>query len=414
MTHAHAPLAVVGGGLAGLIAAATLARGGREVHLFEGSRLGGRGRSEWMGEFAVNLGPHALYVQGLARRALLDLGVSIRGGRPPLSTLGLVEGELHPLPFTPMAAASTPLLTAGERFALARWVAGLALLRPESLRGRSVSQWLAPLAPRVRRVLGALVRVSTYCADLERFDAGAAAAQLQRALHGVLYLDGGWQSLVDGLRSRCEALGVVIHEHAAVRRVEGGLVTTDAGELGVSGAVLAVSPKVAHKLTGHPRLAEALDRATPVRAACLDLVLRGDVDPARRFALGVDRPVYVSEHSSVARFGPPGFTVVHAAVYGGQDVHGGTDPGLLRNELEEAMDLLYGDWRARQVHDRFLPAMTVAHDLPRPGEPRCPGRLAADLWVAGDWVQGEHLLLDAAVESALAAAAGLLARKAVA
>lgn len=51
---------VIGGGIAGLAAAALLARGGRCVTLFEQAALGGRARSSAHADAMLNQGPHAL------------------------------------------------------------------------------------------------------------------------------------------------------------------------------------------------------------------------------------------------------------------------------------------------------------------------------------------------------------------
>ena len=71
--------------------------------------------------------------------------------------------------------------------------------------GVPLASWVAANV-RHRAVRGpapTLFRVSTYSNDPERMSAGAALAQLQNALaHGVLYLDDGWQTLVDGLGQR--------------------------------------------------------------------------------------------------------------------------------------------------------------------------------------------------------------------
>ncbi len=64
-------------------------------------------------------------------------------------------------------------------------------------------------------LLGALFRLSTYCDDPERMSAGAALQQLKLALAGnVWYLDGGWQTLVDGLRDRAAASGAEFRTRA--------------------------------------------------------------------------------------------------------------------------------------------------------------------------------------------------------
>lgn len=62
---------VVGGGLAGLAAAAYLARAGRSVTLFEqAAAVGGRARTRKQGAFSLNQGAHALYLGGPAEQVL--------------------------------------------------------------------------------------------------------------------------------------------------------------------------------------------------------------------------------------------------------------------------------------------------------------------------------------------------------
>ena len=64
-------------------------------------------------------------------------------------------------------------------------------------------------------------------------DAGAVVQQLQRALKGVRYLDGGWQGMVDGVAATAAAAGAEITDHVAVDRIEragdGWALSTSAG-----------------------------------------------------------------------------------------------------------------------------------------------------------------------------------------
>src|SRR3954454_611595 len=85
-------IGVVGGGLAGLAAAATAARAGRSVVLFEqASVAGGRARTRTEDGFAFNIGPHALYRGGLSLRVLRDLGVEPRAATVDLGGARVVK-----------------------------------------------------------------------------------------------------------------------------------------------------------------------------------------------------------------------------------------------------------------------------------------------------------------------------------
>jgi hypothetical protein len=79
----------------------------------------------------------------------------------------------------------------------------------------------------VCELLAAIVRVSTYTDSPETISAGAALQRVQRGLHGVLYVHGGWQTIVDQLRASSERSGVEIFVGSEVvsviadRRVQG-------------------------------------------------------------------------------------------------------------------------------------------------------------------------------------------------
>ncbi len=71
-------VAVVGGGLAGLIAAIELAGSGHPVSLFEGAPvLGGRARTLDVDGYRLNQGPHALYSKGVFRACLASNDIPV-------------------------------------------------------------------------------------------------------------------------------------------------------------------------------------------------------------------------------------------------------------------------------------------------------------------------------------------------
>lgn len=421
-------VAVVGGGLGGLAAAAYAGRGGRSVVLCEkASALGGRAATTAVDAFRFNLGPHALYAARHGIAVLRDLGVPFHGGKPTASGgFAIDRGAKHALPGGFLSLVTTGLFGLPAKLETARLLAGFGRIDPLRLDRVPVSAWIEANVrhPDVRRLVAALVRVATYSHDPERLSAGTAIAQVQAALSsGVLYLDGGWQTLVDGLRAAAAAAGVRIltsARAAAVQR-EGTrwrVRLADGTAIEAAAAVLATGPDAAAALldggarTTVGRWAEA---TLPVRAACLDLALSCLPQARATFALGIDRPLYLSVHSAVAALAPPGNAVIHVAKYLGRTA---SDPRTDERELEALMDLMQPGWRDVVLQRRFLPDMLVANALPaaasggtagRPG-PAVPG--ADDLYVVGDWVGADGLLADASLASAKHAAGLILQRNA--
>jgi len=411
---------VIGAGLGGLIAAIDLARHGREVVVCEKSKqIGGRAITQEESGYLWNLGPHALYRRGAAKRILDDLGVRVTGGMPSGSgRFAVHRGKLHTLPTGFVSLVSTGLMPLGAKLEFARLLTAIGRIDPEPLRAVTVAAWLGERTRHeaVAGFLGALVRLTSYVNAADAMSAGDAVEQIQLALAGnVLYLDGGWQTLVDGLVAVAERAGVRVERAAAARSVvvsDGTLgVRLADGRSIVGGAVVAAVPPqaVASLFDGAlpQQLRGAVAGATPVRAACLDLALSSLPAANATFALGVDAPTYLSVHSAAAKLAPDGGAVVHVAKYLAPGDDGATG---VEHELEQLTDLVQPGWRERVVTRRFLPAMIVTHALPaaanggKTGRPKPEDTGIAGLFLAGDWVGGEGLLADAAAASARTAA----------
>lgn len=397
-------VAVVGGGLAGLTAAALLATAGRRVVVLESRReLGGRALSAVQQGFHVNLGPRALY-RGPTRAVLRRLGVPVPGGRPPTArSLVRYEGRLHPGFMTVAGLLNSPLLARRDRARIARL---LVTLRPhESLVAQSADAWLAAALPssRARLAVTALARIATYAGDPATVSADAVVQQLSAARLGVCYVDGGWRTLVSGLSARASAAGALLRPGTRVTAVHAGrggyLVTANGSPpLRASCVIVAGLPPAS---TGHLVDAPTAGVPAPLRAACLDVTLRRLPDPRHAFIYGLDEPVYLAVHSLGARLAPDGGAVVHLVRY---DDGTGGEPATSRACLEGLLDEYQAGWREQLVHARFAPRLVVAYGLPRPGTGLAgrPGhRVAgsAGLFLAGDWVGPTGLLADASSAS---------------
>lgn len=414
---ASVDVAVVGGGLAGLTAATLLARAGKRVCLVERApQLGGRAITLQKAGYALNLGPHALYRGGHARRILTALGVPLQGGRAATHGLAGLDERMFMLPSGAGSLLATRLLSPAQKLQAMRMLASLPLMDPRRLEGQTVRAWLQTLSPAVGQVIEMFLRLATYANAPDRQDAGAALRQLTMAVRsGTLYLDGGWQSLVDALRAAAEEAGVSIRTGSVTRvlhdaRVQG--IALASGETVSAPHVLLTLPPTASAALLEEREGAALrrwsERLIPVKAACLDLALRRLPRPKATLALGVDRPWYLSVHSASARLAPEGGAVIHAAWY--RHPEGAEGGAELERALEDVLDRVQPGWRDAVVHRRFMPTLTVTHALDTPeGRPGVDAADLAGLWVAGDWVGSDGMLADAALASAERAVAQILA-----
>lgn len=415
--HTAVHTAVIGGGLAGLTAAATLARAGKSVLLLEKARhIGGRALSQQRGDFTLNLGPHALYIGGGASDILAELGVAWTGHKPNLRGSAVYQGRLVPMPGTPQDLLATNWLTLAEKAAMVRLLWRISHTPPESVAGISLADWVngQTRSAALRRFLHLLARTSTYANAPELSSAAIFLRQFQLAYrHNVRYLDDGWQTLVDGLRAAAEMAGVTLHTGARVISVHehpghATIFLADGQTIQATAVILAVDPQTASQLLPeHEQLRQWAATAVPVRAACLDVVLRRVPHPDRRYVLGLDQPLYFSNHSAVAHFGPDGGSVIHVAKY---LPPGASDAAQDEAELEAMLDLVQPGWRAELIERRFLPHMTVVNDLARAENGGLHGRPgyalphSQRLYLAGDWVGPQGWLADAAVISGKRAA----------
>lgn len=400
---------VVGGGLAGLTAGATAVAGGASTVVLDAHAPGGRARTVHKGPYVFNMGPHALYAGGPGTAVLRSLGIQPDGVPAPFSSYQLLkDGTLHTVPSGPASLLRTRVMSAAAKVQFGRLLGVLPALRSAKLGGTSVRAWLEDhsLRAEAEAVVRALIRLSTYTADVDSFSADAAVRQLQiGARPGVLYLHGGWAQLVDGLATK-----VPVRLQTAVLRIEPDghrvLVRTADDVLSAQYVVLASgTPAATRSLLpedpGWPEL------GSPVTGACLDVGVSRVPRPG--YVLGVDEAIMGVTVSPPARQSPAGHAVVSAIRYVV------TDAEADRRSLEAHVARL-GVAAPDVVAGRFLARMVVAGAMPRAetnglaGRPRVTDSGQPRVLIAGDWVGPEGLLADAAIASAHAAARHALRR----
>lgn len=385
---------VIGAGLAGLAAAAFVARAGLPVVVHETrERLGGRATTDERDGFRFDQGPHALYRGGAAERVLAELGITPRGAAPRTQGVLVRDGRLHRSPAGAVSLLRTSAVGPRGKAELARLLATIGRVRPADHADRTAQDWMDGTLQdeRARQVLAMLVRLTTYGNHPDVMSADVAIQMLQVGVGpGVRYLERGWDQLVDALAA---APGVTIARGEPVRELP------DAAAV----IVAAGSPAAAARLAGIP--GGELAVGPPAEVACLDLGIRGM--PPHPIALGLDVPVYASLHSAPGGRAPEGHSVVAVAEYLGRDV----EPS---SERLEAFAATMGIAEGSIVTRRYLHRMVACTAIPVASLGGLPGRPGIDalarsadrtgVFVAGDWVGPEGHLADAALASARAAA----------
>jgi phytoene dehydrogenase-like protein len=423
----HFDLIVVGGGVAGLATATFSARAGKRVLVLEQSReLGGRARTKQQDGFLFNQGPHALYRGGRGIEVLRELGIEVHGKMPQVSgAFAIREGRKYTFPAGMMSLLTTDLFGAAAKFEAAKFLASILKVDAKPLLRKTLREWVDERIShqQVRDFLFSAFRIATYTNAPNLISAGAAIEQLQKAFaKNVLYLDGGWQTIVDGLVDAARGSEVQIetgvHVEHVCRNSAGSVIgvrLADGRVLDAPMIVVASSPEVAAKIVENGRessLGRWSDEAIPVKAACFDVALRYLPRPRAYYAFGIDRPHYLSVHSASARLAPEGEALVHMAKY--LSPEDDDRPEATERELEGLLDLVQPGWRDALACRRFLPdmivmnAMVTARSGGTEGRPGPEVKDIPGLYVVGDWVGKEGLLVDASLASARSAAEHIL------
>ncbi|MFI5806526.1 NAD(P)-binding protein [Streptomyces sp. NPDC051561] len=380
-TRTRTPLTVIGGGLAGLIAAITAAESGTPVHLHESHHtLGGRARTATT-PYRTNEGPHALYSRGplwtwLQQRDLIGPAAAVPL-RATLLTRFHRDGSLRRMP-------PLPVLRLGRKQACAAPV------------DTDFHTWATRhIGPRHARFAANAIGVAVF-----HHDPGTLSARfVQERLHRVLatppeakYPVGGWTSVVGRLTAHARSLGV---------RVETGsrLTGSDLAEAAAHGPVIvATSLAAARHLLGDDSLAWESGRS-----ALLDLGLRTRRNDSF-IVSDLDSPGWIERFTAQdPTLAPPGEQLIQAQL----PLAPGESRSVGTARAEHLLDLGFPGWRSRVTHraEALADGRTGALDLPgttwrdRPAIDRGNG-----VYLAGDQVAAPGMLAEVSFNSALEAA----------
>ncbi|WP_020658528.1 hydroxysqualene dehydroxylase HpnE [Amycolatopsis benzoatilytica] len=431
------PVAVVGGGLAGIAAALACADAGRAVTLFEARpHLGGLTHSFPRGDLQVDNGQHVFLRCCTAYRALLDrLGVAERVTLQPRLEIAIRRPGAAAPTWLRRGDLPAPLHLAGSllrygplrpldraRFALA----ALALRRVDPAADhtdrQSFGEWLRRHGQSAAAIeaLWDLVGVATLNATADEASLSLAATVFQEGLlTDPAAADIGW-SLVplrelhgEPARERLAEAGAEVRTGTKVRAVrEGWQISTDDGDECFCQVVLATPPPVTEALAPAgainlpPGWSGGLGSSPIVN---VHVVLDRPV-LAEPFVAGVRTPVqWVFDRTRQSGLDSGQYLAMSLSA---ADAQIDVPTAKLRDSLLPELLSLLPEARGAEVLDFFVTRERHATFRPAPGTAslRPPARTAAPgLYLAGAWTAtGWPATMEGAARSGAAAAAALL------
>ncbi|MCH5584531.1 FAD-dependent oxidoreductase [Shimazuella sp. AN120528] len=407
-------MAIIGGGIAGLVAAIDLAQAGKSVVLLEkASQLGGRAISAKKNGAIFDLGGHATIRGGAMDEIFQDLGLRIDGGSPSANISFLWNNKVsHIFRFI----FSRNLSWLGKKEFM-KFYNALTKIDADSVPAISLQSWIEQEIsdPMARRIAYAMFRTSSYSHAPDHQMAGPAIRTVARTTKksSIVYVKDGWQTLVDQLYEKAARSGVSIMTGKNVTEIEhDGVVRkikfADGQEMDIMYVISATPPAVTSRLlgdAGSKSILRWVEQSRVIKAASLTLSLKRLSAPDHFAVLGLDQPVYFVNQSKFTRLSEDGTSVVNIVKYNGT---GGTDPKADERFLEQMMDLIQPGWQKEVVARQYLPNMVAAYDYMHLGrEDRFPGPAVpeiAGLYVAGEWATHGENLADAAAASGRRAA----------
>jgi phytoene dehydrogenase-like protein len=411
-------VAIIGGGIAGLVAAIDLSQAGKSVVLLEkANQFGGRAISVKKKDAIFDLGAHAIIKGGAMDEIFQDLGIRIEGGSPSANVSFLWNNKVsHIFKFL-----FSQNLSWSGKMEFMKFYKTMTKFNADSVPSISLRNWVEQELrdPMARHIVYAMFRVNSYSQAPDHQLAGPAIRSLARTTkkNSIIYVQDGWQTLVDQLYEKAVRAGVCMMTGKNVREIEhDGAVRkikfADGKEMNITHVISATPPEVTSRLLGEMGSKSVLrwkEQAHVIKAASLTLSLKRLSAPDHFAVLGVDQPIYFVNQSKFTRLSEDGTSVVNITKNNGT---GGTDPKADERFLEQMLDLIQPGWQKEVVARQYFPNMVVSYDFMNLGrEDRFPGPAVpeiAGLYVAGEWATHGENLSDAAAASGRRAARCLL------
>ncbi|MBU9714731.1 phytoene desaturase family protein [Evansella tamaricis] len=420
MKKSQYDVVIVGGGLAGLSAAASLAHHGKKVALIERGKLGGRAMTINMKGFQFNFGAHAIYGRDQSYLTTMerDLGLKLYWSDFTQMKAKYDLGEdVSVVPSNIGGLLQTKLLKGMDKFRFAYHILFTMLGFEKGDPNVSIQQWLdrKKVSPAVKEMMLNLASSNFFTGEPEKIPSDVFFGYYRRLFKTnipVSYIQGGWNKLVEQFVNVIEKNNGEIITKTAVERItveneKVREVHTKKNTFYAEHFIFAIPPEELRTLFQGTVIESDLESYSdyePTYVMFYDIGLRKRIESPYTYIFDRDRQIFISDISYYdMEAAPPGGQLLQAVAYlRSNDIHDPKAHERLKGEIEAFYDKHFEGWRKQLVIPRVSKVAVVQAikwTMHQRGLPTSFSKIS-NTYFAGDWCQGEGQLSELSFSSA--------------
>lgn len=409
---------VVGGGLAGLSAAARLAYHGYQVTLLEKApKLGGRAISIPMKGFTFNFGAHAIYARdkSVLRKfeKEIKLEVDWRDFSPAKAFYDMGTFTT-PMPATLEGLYKTKVLDAENKVRFAAEILKTLSSIERGEEGVLIGDYLKKQPEQIRELLLTVASSNFFTNEPENIPSPLFFAYYKRLFstnRAVSYIGGGWQAIVESFASIIEKNGgkIVTKEKIGKLEVENNKVKTIYGKeqsYEADAFIFCIPPKELEKLFAETKCESLFTPYTshqPTQVVVYDIGLSERIPSPYTYIYHKGERVFITDISHYDNTCiPEGGQLMQAVAYlnEAEIQEGKADEKIAI--IESVYDKHFAGWRDVLVAKRLSKKATVQEIKSIYDQQLMPVQFYSlkDSYFAGDWCHGEGQLSELSFTSA--------------
>lgn len=423
LNHNHFDVVIVGGGLAGLSAAAFLAHKGKKIAVLERGVLGGRAVTLPIKGFHFNFGAHAIYGRdhSILRYFEKELGLSIdwRDFQPSKAKYDIGD-EVTDVPANIQGLFRTKVLAGLDKLSFTFNILKTMLKLETGHPHLSISKWLEKkeVADDVREMMLTLASSNFFTKEPEAIPSDVFFRYYSRLFltnKPVAYIGGGWQALIQELVRVIEQHNGAIFTKTKIDGLafDGDRVTSvQAGEetFTADRFIMCIPPKELQKIVQDSSIAGFVQQYAsydPTYVMVYDIGLKTRIESPYTYIYDKQNNLFITDISYYdTSCTPPGGQLLQATAYLRQEDMGNKDVlESYKQKIEQLYDKHFPGWREELVVPRMSQRAVVQEIKWTMHQQAMPVFFPEyrNLFFAGDWCQGQGQLSELSFSSALSA-----------